>query len=155
MAKAPNLAHTQRSCFIRPARAGDYEKMAVLAGQLGYPSTAAQIEARFAPMENSSMYALFVAEDAASDLVGWISTYLFRSMAMDCFAEISGLVVDENNRSRGVGKLLLKAGEDWARAQGCSRLSVRSNVSRERAHRFYARNGFEQVKTQVCLSKKL
>jgi GNAT superfamily N-acetyltransferase len=63
--------------------------------------------------------------------------------------------VDEQIRSRGVGRLLLEAADRWARSKGCNAISVRSNVIRERAHQFYARNGFEHVKTQKFLFKTI
>jgi len=41
---------------------------------------------------------------------------------------------------------LLAAAEDWARKHGCKEMSVRSNVIRERAHKFYERNAYEHYK---------
>lgn len=45
--------------------------------------------------------------------------------------------------------------QDWARGQGMTRLRVRSNVIRGRAHRFYLRLGFERVKSQAVFDKSL
>src|SRR6266550_2924266 len=39
--------------------------------------------------------------------------------------------------------------------QGCKSMSVRSNVIRERAHKFYERNGYEHYKTQKSFRKPL
>ena len=39
--------------------------------------------------------------------------------------------------------------------RGLARLRVRSNVIRERAHRFYERVGFEKIKAQAVFEKSL
>jgi GNAT superfamily N-acetyltransferase len=65
------------------------------------------------------------------------------------------LIVDQQIRSRGIGKALLHTAEQWARSHGCNDISVRSNVTRDRAHRFYTRNGYEHTKTQKSFHKRL
>ncbi len=70
-------------------------------------------------------------------------------------AEVNGLVVAEEQRSLGAGARLLKAAEDWARKHGCPSMHVRSNVIRERAHKFYERLGYEHYKTQKAFRKML
>jgi GNAT superfamily N-acetyltransferase len=64
-------------------------------------------------------------------------------------------VVDEAHRSGGVGRALLGAAEAWAREHGCEVVTVRSRVARERAHRFYEREGYVRVKTSHVFSKPL
>lgn len=129
--------------------------MAGLAGQLGYPCTAEEVRRRLVEMEDPNQYAVYVAEIRAEEIVGWIGVYLFRSVELERYAEISGLVVSEEARSRGVGKGLLEAAEEWARRTGCAVISVRSNVKRERAHGFYEKNGYEWTKTQKTFCKNL
>jgi PhnO protein len=68
-------------------------------------------------------------------------------------AEIAELIVDENSRSRGIGRDLLTAFEDVAIGNGCVRLEVDSNKVREDAHRFYLREGF--LETHKKLTKEL
>jgi hypothetical protein len=51
-------------------------------------------------------------------------------------------------------KSLLAIAEQWARSHGCTTISVRSNVTRERAHRFCTRNGYEHAKTQKLFQKQ-
>ena len=68
---------------------------------------------------------------------------------------IVGLVIVEGHRSAGIGAALLAAAEAWARARGCKRLVVATRITRERAHRFYAREGYEVSKTSYFLTKAL
>ena len=56
--------------------------------------------------------------------------------------DIGGLVVDDGHRSAGIGAELLAAAEAWARESGATKMVVRSRVARERAHRFYEREGY-------------
>lgn len=52
---------------------------------------------------------------------------------------VDDLVTDEQQRSRGVGRLLLAECERIARARGCRMLVLDSGTQRREAHRFYFR----------------
>ena len=129
--------------------------MADLAGQLGYPCTSKEVRQRLVDMQDPNQYAVYVAETSKEEIAGWIGVYLFRSVELEKYAEISGLVVSREARSRGIGKVLLEAAEQWARGTGCAVISVRSNVKRERAHGFYKKNGYKWTKTQETFCKSL
>lgn len=129
--------------------------MAELAGQLGYTCTADQVRVRLSDIRDANDCTVYVAELAGGQIAGWIGVYLFRSVEMDKFAEISGLIVGQEHRSRGIGNGLLYAAEEWARGGGCALISVHSNVTRERAHHFYQMNGYAWYKTQQLFRKVL
>lgn len=150
-----DIATLCSKCTVRAAQPHDCDAMATLAVQLGYQCTGDQIEERLKYMQDPSAYAVFVAELPGGEIVGWIGVYLFRSVERDSCAEISGLVVEQDMRSRGIGKILLDAAEQWTRTTGCETISVRSNVKRDRAHRFYVNNGYEHDKTQKEFRKGL
>src|SRR5215470_13042802 len=132
---------------IRTARPEDYAQMAELAGQLGYPSTADQVAKRLAGFNATGEHTVFVAQMADRTIAGWIGAFLYRCVEADPRVEISGLVVDERFRSQAVGHALLERAEAWARERGCGATSLRSNVIRQRAHKFYEREGYEHTKT--------
>lgn len=139
---------------IRLPRAEDHARLADLAGQLGYPATAADVAKRLAGFERSEDHAAFVAE-LNGEVVGWIGAFIYRCVEADARAEINGLLVDERVRSRGIGFKLVAQAEEWARGRGCDVIGVRSNVTRERAHAFYERLGYKHVKTQKSFRKEL
>lgn len=145
----------QSTPTVRFAEIGDAEKIAHLTTQLGYPCTSEQVRTRLADMEDSDHYGVYVAQLPGGIIAGWIAICISRAVELDKCAEITGLVVDEQLRSRRVGKILLDAAEKWASSHGCRVLAVRSNVTRERAHRFYTRNAFEHIKTQKMFRKAL
>jgi GNAT superfamily N-acetyltransferase len=153
--RQPDRRSMQKECTVRLAAPADSEGVANFSGQLGYPSTAEQVRARLAEIRKSDDCAIFVAELPDGEIAGWIGVYIFRSVEMDKLVDISGLVVGEEYRSRGIGKVLLDAAEDWARARNCKVIDVHSNVKRERAHGFYTKNGYEWYKTQKVFRKTL
>lgn len=140
---------------VRAAEPGDFSQIAELAGQLGYPSTAEEIARRLAVIEKSSEQGVFVADSGDGRIAGWVGVFVQHTVESDACVEISGLVVDESCRSRGVGLRLLERAEHWAREKGCREVRLRSNVIRDRAHPFYERHGYEHVKTQKAFRKNL
>jgi GNAT superfamily N-acetyltransferase len=140
---------------IRRARHTDAPRIAELSTELGYPATKQQIEARLLRLLPKSKHALFVAETASLGLVGWIHVSVTNLVESDLRAEVNGLIVAETYRSLGAGAKLLEAAERWAQHCGCSAVNVRSNVIRDRAHKFYERQGYEHYKTQKAFRKPL
>ena len=140
---------------VRRAVASDISQLALLAGQLGYPSSEDEIRERLAGIEAAPEHALFVAESADGKLAGFLNVYVMRTIDSDARTEIAALVVDDAHRSLGVGKVLIEQAEAWARKNGCRAIGLRSNVIRERAHRFYERLGYEHYKTQKAFRKTL
>jgi|SRR5580658_1439728 GNAT superfamily N-acetyltransferase len=140
---------------IRLAQPSDHVRMAELAGQLSYPSTPEEIARRLQGIKRSAEAAVFVAELASGEIAGWIAVFVYRTVEADPRAEVSGLVVDERFRSQRIGEHLLARAEHWARENGCRAIGLRSNVIRERAHAFYERHGYTQVKTQIAFRKQL
>lgn len=151
------MKNTAHPCDIkiRVAAVRDASGLAVLAGQLGHPSTPQQVEARLRKMAGNPEHIVFVAEHPDGKLAGYADLFLFHTVGADVRVEVGGLVVDEASRSRGVGAILMARAEEWARDMGCSAVSLRSNVIREAAHRFYEKLGYGIIKTQKSFRKSL
>jgi GNAT superfamily N-acetyltransferase len=140
---------------IRLARPEDAEALTNLAGQLGYPSTVAQIRKRFEMLlERSEENAVFVAE-SDGNILGWVHTHIYTLLVDDPETEIGGLVVDEKYRGQSIGEKLMRAAEAWTLEKGCSSVYLRSNVIRTQAHEFYKRLGYDIVKSQYAFRKVL
>ena len=150
------MIETQEDTKIRKARASDAGRLAVLSGQLGYPTTPRQMSIRLKRALGEKNGACFVAETKKNGvIIGWVHVSVTPLLEVELRAEINGLVVEEKVRSRGAGARLLQAAEDWARKRKCVGMSVRSNVIRERAHHFYLRHNYEHYKTQKAFRKPL
>lgn len=146
---------TQASVAIRKANAADAVALADLSTQLGYPTEAAEILARLQRVQDEQIGEVFVAVGAGDHVVGWAHVVPRFVLEDSPFAELAGLVVDHAARGNGVGVALLRSAEEWASAQGFVRFRVRSNVIRERAHRFYLREGYVERKRQITFEKPL
>jgi GNAT superfamily N-acetyltransferase len=62
--------------------------------------------------------------------------------------EINGLVIDQDHRGMGIGKLLVDKIKQWAREKNNSKIGLHCNVKRTEAHLFYEHLGFEEIKQQ-------
>lgn len=145
---------TPADILLRPARADDAAALAALATELGYSSTPEEMTARLALVAERPLHAVIVAE-ADGRVAGWLHVAAEFHLESGEFGEIAGLVVDGRLRGRGVGKLLLAAGEAWARERGLRQLRVRSNVIRSGAHAFYESAAYALRKQQKVFEKRL
>ena len=143
------------SMTIRPAACDDAAAIARLCGQLGYPSTASDVEHRLAQAAGGRDGAVFVADSPGDGVIGWVHVRALHLLTRDACAELGGLVVEERHRGRGIGARLMDAAEDWARRQGLASLRLRSNVIRDEAHGFYRGRGYASAKTSLLFTKTL
>ena len=139
---------------IRRAELDDAPELTRLAGQLGYPMSAAEMGLRLAALlPDERHYVAVVARDA--NVFGWMHVEHRLSLEGGDRAELMGLVVDSTARRGGFGRALVQAAEDWAAARGLSSLTVRSNVARDQSHPFYEALGYSRAKTQHVYRKDL
>lgn len=140
---------------VREMTRADAERVAALSGELGYPSTPAQIEARFRAIEGHTDAKVLVATGPDGLVVGWVHVFGLRLMESEGAAEVGGLVVDSRVRGHGIGRSLMAAAEGWALERGYTRMCVRSNTVRLETHKFYQRLGYAIVKSQHKFQKPL
>ena len=128
--------------IIRSATAADAPALSRLFGQLGYPADAAVLPTRLQRIEALGDICL-VAEAEDGKVVGLAGLHLVHSLHHDKpMSYITAFVVDDSVRRQGVGRKLLDAATEWARARGCYRLSLTSAEHRADAHAFYPASGF-------------
>jgi GNAT superfamily N-acetyltransferase len=139
---------------LRRAEGYDAAAVAELAGQLGYPSDEALMRVRLEAAQQCGTRDVIVAERDGR-VRGWIEVMIIESLANDPFAEIHGLIVDEEERGLGLGAQLVAAAEAWAVERGLIRIRVRSNVARERTRKFYEKHGYTVTKTSNVFDKML
>ena len=133
----------------------DAEKVADLSTQLGYPSTPVAIATRLLDITRRSDGVLLVAELPTGRVAGWIHVRGQHLLESDPYAQIAGLVVDRDVRREGVGRSLMAAAEQWARAAGYDAVRLSTNTARSEARPFYEALGYALLKTQYALRKPL
>ena len=62
----------------------------------------------------------------------------------DCYIKIAMLVVDEDYRGKGIGKILIQEAEKWAKLRDITTITLNSGNREERksAHDFYQHLGY-------------
>jgi aminoglycoside 6'-N-acetyltransferase I len=68
---------------------------------------------------------------------------------------LEGWYVVPDHRGTGVGRALMRAVEEWARARGCTELASDADPGNEASHRAHAACGFEDVGLVRCYRKRL
>jgi ribosomal protein S18 acetylase RimI-like enzyme len=142
---------------IREIRPTDADAAAELSGQLGYPVSAEVMKQRIeAALALSDHFVVVACTFNPERVVGWIDVSVVHHLQNEPFGEIGGLVVASDCRNLGIGQKLVRHAEEWIRAnKKITRMVVRSQVSREAAHRFYLREGYTRWKTSAVFSKEL
>ncbi|MCQ9636758.1 GNAT family N-acetyltransferase [Chryseobacterium sp. WG14] len=139
---------------IRRMKDEDQKFVIALLDQLGYSDTEEFLSQKIKKLLNDPNEYLSVAENSEGRVVAFISVHIIPQIALKGdFARISYFSVDENYRSSGIGKLLEEYCEKVAREKNCDRIEVHCNFNREKAHRFYYRQGYTE--SPKYLIKKL
>lgn len=131
----------------------DLSIVGALSDQLGYPVEMSDLKARFEKISTLPNHALIVCE--GSSVTGWIHLEAVNDLIKSQKIEIKALVVDENQRGKGDGSLLVNAAVQWAKTFGSNTIYLSCNIMRDRAHAFYEREGFVKVKTSHFFELKI
>src|SRR4051794_15859726 len=127
---------------VREAVDKDADAMARLCIQLGYPAESSVMPARLARLVADPNARALVATQG-EDVVGLVTVHLRHTMNHEApIAQITLLIVDETVRSRGAGRALVGAAEEWARSRGTRRITVTTALNRDGAHAFYEKVGY-------------
>jgi len=133
--------------YVRHVSVKDAAQVAALSAELGYPSTVKDTISYIQAIDKSICDVAYVAVNGET-VLGWIHVLYTIRLESGPFCEIGGLVVARNAQGRGIGGLLVDKAKKWSAERNISTLRVRSNVIREGAHGFYAKNGFKEFKQQ-------
>lgn len=130
---------------IRDAVPQDAAALARLCTQLGYPAEPRVMPARLARLASDPNARSIVAQ-AGDVVVGLATVHVRYTMNHETpIAQLTLLVVDERQRTRGVGRALVSAAEEWARSRGAKRLVVTTALQRTDAHAFYEKLRFKHT----------
>jgi len=130
---------------IREATPADAEALARLCTQLGYPSPAHAMPARLARLV-SDPHARCVVATTGDGVAGLATMHVRHTLNHETpIAQLTLLVVDEAQRNRGIGRVLVAAAEEWARSCGAKRFVVTTALRRADAHAFYEKLDFKHT----------
>ncbi len=140
---------------IRSVRLNDALQIAELSSQLGYPAEVEHVRIYLGQIIQDVAHSFFVTDDRTGLILGWVHVFKTKRVFKEPFAEVGGLIVDENNRGKGVGQQLINEAEEWARQNECPTMLIRTNVIRTDSHAFYLDEGYSLLKQQKVFKKEL
>lgn len=89
--------------------------------------------------ENYHCFGLYQDEVLVGISGGWITVRIYSGKQL----EIDHFVIDDTNRSGGLGKIFVTHIEDWSIANHCKTVELNAYVQSDRAHKFYFQNGYK------------
>ena len=143
---------------ITPADRADWLRLRqALWPEDGNATHATEIEQFFAGALQMPL-AVLLAVDSGGTAAGFVELSI-RSYAEDCstdrVAYLEGWYVVPGWRRRGVGRALVSAAEDWARAQGCLEFASDALLDNEVSAAAHAALGFDETVQIRCFRKSL
>ena len=127
---------------IREAETRDIPTLVTLIRALGYEVDEDGLGARLHDLTEQGRPTLIAETDRIVGCITLgITPVLHRPRPV---GRITMLVVAEDARGRGLGRLLVEAAEHRLREAGCGLIEVTSNLRRADAHAFYERLGYER-----------
>src|SRR5262245_7270556 len=131
---------------IRDMVAGDAEQARSLMKQLGYDLDREEFRRRYEAVAADERHALLVAE-LESRLVALLHAYVRPAIDKPPEVVVQALVVDRDQRGKGIGEAMMRRAEAWAQNKGYSSVSLSSHIKRADAHAFYQGLGYQIVAT--------
>jgi GNAT superfamily N-acetyltransferase len=105
-----------------------------------------QPQAAFSEIQGDPRHELFVAEEEGQ-VVGTIVLLIVPNLSHGAtpWAIAENIIVSEEHRRKGIGRMLLEHVMTRAREKGCYKIQLVSDVRRKEAHEFYGSLGFEAL----------
>jgi aminoglycoside 6'-N-acetyltransferase I len=147
------------SVLVRPIRPADADAWRLMREALWPDDRGGHADEirRFFADSSSSRDSVLVAESSGA-LVGFVELSL-RAYAEGCetspVAYLEGWFVSDQARSAGVGRALLRAAEEWGRANGCTEFASDAEAENAASADAHRACGFEDAGLIRCFRKRL
>lgn len=142
---------------IQKAGKEDVEQVAALALLLWPDHTELELIEEFTPLLQSDAAAVFLAVE--QEAVGFVQCQLrsdyVEGTGSSPVGYLEGIYVKEAFRRQGIARALSKAGEDWAKRQGCLEFASDTGVDNISSIQFHKKSGFKEANRIVCFVKRL
>ena len=149
-----------QALVIRPVEHGDaavWERMRTALWPDDTGSHAAEIARFFSPQRSEPLEVLLACSGAGAPL-GFVELSI-RPHAAGCTSDrvafVEGWYVEPQHRRRGVGAALMRAAEEWGRANKCPELGSDTELWNESSIDAHKALGFEEVERLVAFRKSL
>ena len=119
-------------------------------------SDVTKMQNKFLSLQNNGNYILLCAVEENS-IVGSVMGIVCEELYGSCepFLVVENMVVDENHRKKGIGKMLFDTLEKQARTKNCTQIILVTETTREDACGFYESIGFHPTANKGYKKKLL
>lgn len=116
------------------------------------------LKKEIAHYQEDSTSELFVCEEAGQ-IIGFAHVQLrydyVEGTTTAPVGYLEGIYVTQKNRNRGIGKMLVKVCEDWARFMNATEFASDVELTNQASARFHEGVGFKEAGRLICYSKRL
>lgn len=108
------------------------------------------MELLFEDISNDRNYYLLAVRDDGNKIIGTLSGIVCKDISGNCtpFMVLENIIVREDMRNKGIGKMLVNFIENVARERSCRYIIFVSAVKRIESHKFYESLGYELDKVR-------
>ena len=155
----PSTAHDGSTITVRGAHDSDLDALISLLEEImahhGVPRPARGSLTRTLRSILTSDSHLFLVAESGGSIIGMCAlVFTVSTWSAGPVCEIQDVIVTDESRGAGAGRLLLEAAEDVARERGCVRLFLHAEPANLGAHAFYRSLGLEE-KTSLHFERSL
>jgi len=149
-----------QALLIRPAEQHDsaaWERMRVALWPDGASDHAQEIARYFEGHRQNPIEVLLACSGSGAPL-GFVELSIrpyAEGCATDRVAFVEGWFVDAAHRGQGIGAALMKAAEEWGRANRCTELGSDTQLTNADSIDAHKALGFEETERLVCFRKSL
>lgn len=150
---------TEQNFRIRPITKNDFSEWFKLRKLLWDESDNEEHKAEMLGIfENTDTQLVLIAELASGKFVGFLEASI-RPFVEDCETDhvgyLEGWFVEPAFRRKGIGKILVRTAENWARQKGCEEMASDSEIGNDLSFEAHQRLGYEETSRLVHLRKDL
>jgi len=138
---------------IRNVKEDDVPGILEVAVELGYPASEKTVKDLVNLVLKNADHQIILAEDNYN-LLGYIHLHSVDSEDNQK-TEVSGILIPDSHRKKGLGSRFLKEAEKWTRGRDAQTISIRTNLIRPEAVPFFKHHGFQHDTVQDAFIKKL
>jgi ribosomal protein S18 acetylase RimI-like enzyme len=138
---------------IRELRRTDVQAVQGLLRQLGYDVPLTDLMERIERVLGANQHYAAVAE-ASARMLGLVHVFERPALERPSAAVVQSLIVDAGSRHAGVGRALMAAAEQWARARQLKHVVLHTRIDRDDARAFYMRLGYDIAATSHLMLKE-
>lgn len=140
-------------------RETDFGEWLAMAAELWPDHTKVELDETLRDVVTSPLQTAFIAVDDVGAPAGFAIISIRHDYVEGSNSSpvgyVEGIYVRAAYRRGGIGGMLLRAGEEWAREQGCSQMGSDADIDNTLSHSFHRDAGFTEAGRAVHFIKEL